>query len=104
MPRPVSVPRSALPEMLVLGSERYGQWGVDANTLDYERFGSKIWQDDGAGTSVELNAQKDFADFFRSRADQNWIRLKKRNFINFILKINRHSLVRLYTVNLFLIK
>ena len=63
MPRPVSVPRSALPEMLVLGSERYGQWGVDANTLDYERFGSKIWQDDGAGTSVELNAQKYFTDF-----------------------------------------
>ena len=55
--------------MLVLGSERYGQWGVDANTLDYERFGSKIWQDDGAGTSVELNAQKYFADFFRSRAE-----------------------------------
>jgi hypothetical protein len=31
--------------MLLLSSEEIGQRGVDTRTLDYDRFGSKIWQD-----------------------------------------------------------
>jgi hypothetical protein len=45
VPRPRPVPALALPEMLVLNAE-VGQRGVDAATLDYERFGQHIWRDD----------------------------------------------------------
>jgi hypothetical protein len=45
VPWPRPVPARALPEMLVLNAE-VGQRGVDAETLDYERFGQHIWRDD----------------------------------------------------------
>lgn len=61
VPRPVAVPASALPEVLLLGSEQVGQRGVDQRTLNYDRFGSKIWQDtEGRAVSAaQLDGQHD---------------------------------------------
>ena len=62
VPRPRPVPARALPEMLVLNAE-VGQRGVDAQTLDYERFGQHIWHDE-SGKFIGLKIVIEKYSFF----------------------------------------
>ena len=62
VPRPRPVPPRALPEMRVLNAE-VGQRGVDAQTLDYERFGQHIWHDE-SGKFIGLKIVIEKYSFF----------------------------------------
>jgi hypothetical protein len=68
VPRPRPVPARALPEMLVLNAE-VGQRGVDAQTLDYERFGQHIWKDD-SGKFIGLEIVIEKYCFSSARSEQ----------------------------------
>jgi hypothetical protein len=77
VPRPRPVPARALPEMLVLNAE-VGQRGVDAQTLDYERFGQHIWRDD-SGKFIGLEFVIEKYCFFSSTASDQFLRIRLRS-------------------------
>jgi len=67
VPRPRTVPAHALPEMLVLNAE-VGQRGVDAETLDYERYGQDIWlEESGMNILPNMPVLRIWKEFMRIR-------------------------------------